>query len=269
MKVRQAIATCRASYLADGGTVATWEGDYQKVLGKLPQDGKLTKALLTKFVQHWPANSRSRIRACMAAQKLAAAVALDWKAGKLRGSYKAKPVDPSKIPSDEAIEAFYQELKNPAWRWVYGAIATYGLRPHEALRADIERQRSGDQKFWVPEGTKTGARRVWPLYPEWYYDFGLQRCQIPPIDLNRPNPNVGHSATEYFSRTAKMPWNLYAMRHAWARRAFYEGLEDTAAAKMMGHSLELHQTIYRAWFDDLACERAYAQMLQKRTPRKR
>ena len=268
MKVRQAIAACRESYLSDGGTVSTWEGDYWKALKELPQDGKLSKLMLTKFVQNWPSGTRSRVRACTAAQKLAQSAGLDWKAGKLRGTYKAQPVDPSKIPTDEQIEAFYHQLQNQAWRWIYGAIACYGLRPHEALKADIARQRTGDQKFWVPSDTKTGDRRVWPLYPEWYYSMGLQRCQIPPIDLNRPNDKIGHSATEYFSRTAKMPWNLYAMRHAWARRAYYEGLADTAAAKMMGHSLELHQTTYRGWFDDLECERAYEKMLKKRTPRK-
>lgn len=269
MNIRQAIAACKASYLAEGGKESTWRGDYHKVLKELPQESRLTKIGLTKFVQKWPAGTRSRVRACTAAQRLAKTAGIDWKAGKLRGSYKAKPVDASKIPTDEQIEDFYNQLTNPGWRWVYASIAVYGLRPHEALRADVARQRKGDLKFWVPSQTKTGDRRVWPLYPEWYYDFGIQRAQLPPINLDRENEAVGHAATEYFSRTARMPWTLYDMRHAWARRAFYEGLEDTAAAKMMGHSLELHQTTYRGWFDDLACQRAFEEMLEKRKPRKR
>lgn len=268
MNIRKAIAACEAQYLSEGGRASTWAGDYLKVLRHLPQDKPLTPHRLRDLVERWEPNSRSRQRACHAAQYLAKFAGVDWTAGKLKGRYKARPVDPRRIPTDEEIEAQFDRLENADWRWVYGSIAAYGLRPHEALRCDLEKFKQGDGKCWVPHETKTGARRVWPLHPEWFYSFRLQQSRRPPINLARDNSAIGHAATEYFSRTARLPFNLYSLRHAWARRAYLEGLDDAAAAKMMGHSLDVHQTIYRAWFDDLVLERAYQDMLAKRQPRK-
>jgi integrase len=265
--IRQAIAACRAFYLAKGGRESTWEGDYAKILKHLDETRPLTKHRLTDLIQRWEPNTRSRQRACCAAKYLAKHAGLDWDPGELRGHYHAEPVDPSKIPEDPEIESQFHLLRNPSWRWVYGCIATYGLRPHEALRADTTRCASGDHKFWVPKNTKTGPRRVWPIPPEWYYDFGISHPRLPNVSLDRTNEALGHSASEYFGDTAKLPFNLYSLRHAWARRAYLEGLDDAAAAKMMGHSLQIHQTIYRAWFDDLVSEAAYQRMLKNRKPR--
>lgn len=269
MKVKQAIAACEARYLSEGGRAATWAGDYLKVLKHLDPNKELTPRRLTNLVERWAPNTRSRQRACHAAQYLAQFAGVAWQARKLKGQYKSKPVTPDSIPTDSEIEQCYHQLTNPDWRWVYGCIATYGLRPHEALRCDLAKFRQGDHKCWVPQETKTGARRVWPLHPEWFYEFGLQRSRRPPINLNRDNSAVGHAATEYFRRTARLPFNLYSLRHAWARRAYLEGLKTKAAAKMMGHSEEVHNRIYGGWFDDLILERDYQEMLENRKPRKR
>ena len=269
MNIRQAISACEARYLAEGGRASTWAGDYYKVLKHLPQDKKLTKRQLNAFVQRWEPNSRSRRRACVAAKYFAEFCEVEWKAGKLRGRYKPKPVDPSSIPSDEEIEVRYRLIRDPGWQWVYGAISTYGLRPHEAIRCNLEKFWEGDRKCWVPEETKTGARRVWPIHPEWYGLFNLQNAQRPPIDLERNNIRVGQSASAYFKNSADLPFNLYSLRHAWAKRAYLEGLNDKAAAKMMGHSEAIHAQTYSSWFDDLLLEKDYQEMLSKRSVRKR
>ena len=269
MNIRKAIAACEAQYISEGGRASTWAGDYLKVLKHLNPDKELTPRRLKALVERWEPNTRSRQRACHAAQYLAKFAGVEWTAGRLKGRYKAKPVDPDQIPSDEEIEAQFLLLKNDDWRWVYGCIATYGLRPHEALRCNLEKFRQGDHKCWVPHETKTGARRVWPLHPEWFYDFGIQRSRRPNIKLDRDNSLLGHAATEYFSRTARLPFNLYSLRHAWARRAYVEGLKTKAAAKMMGHSEDVHNRIYSSWFDDLILERDYQEMLENRKPRKR
>ena len=265
MNIRQAISACEARYLAEGGRASTWAGDYYKVLKHLPQDKTVTKRQLDAFVQRWEPNTRSRRRACVAAKYLAEFCGVKWKAGRLKGRYKSKPVDPSRIPSDTDIEAQYHLIKNPDWQWVYGAIATYGLRPHEALRCSLDKFRGGDYKCWVPEQTKTGARRVWPLYPEWPDTFNLQDAKRPGINLDRDNIKVGHAATSYFQNTARLPFNLYSLRHAWARRAYILGLKDKAAAKMMGHSEAMHSNTYSGWFDDLILEQDYQEMLSKRS----
>ncbi|MEM6716600.1 MAG: hypothetical protein AAGD09_21015 [Cyanobacteria bacterium P01_F01_bin.56] len=67
------------------------------------------------------------------------------------------------IPSDEDIIRYRNELENPAWQWVYGVMACYGLRNHEVFYLDL----SEFPVVRVLDDTKTGAREVWPCYPEW------------------------------------------------------------------------------------------------------
>jgi hypothetical protein len=37
------------------------------------------------------------------------------------------------LPSDEVIVEWYDRIPNPTWRYVYGIMATYGLRNHEVF----------------------------------------------------------------------------------------------------------------------------------------
>ena len=247
--IRGAIASLKARYLAEGGKESTWQGDYAKIYKHLDQDRPLTGERLARLVQRWPPNTKTRNRACMAANKLAKHHGLDWHAGKLKGKYKPSPVDPLTIPSDKAIAAEFHKLRNPGWRWVYGAIATYGLRPHEALRGHGQNFDDEELFFHVPQDTKTGARLVLPLYPEWFYSFQIRKVRLPNLDWHRDNSALGHSATEYFGDTARIPFNLYALRHAWARRAYEFGIDDAIASLMMGHGVEVHRQHYKTWFD--------------------
>ena len=52
----------------------------------------------------------------------------------IKGNYKPKPVNADDVPSDDEIEAIWESIASPGWRWVYGMLATYGLRPHEVFR---------------------------------------------------------------------------------------------------------------------------------------
>ncbi|MBN3905852.1 MAG: hypothetical protein HWQ35_04475 [Nostoc sp. NMS1] len=41
---------------------------------------------------------------------------------------KAAAVQPRKLPSDKLIAEFRENIKSQSWQWLYGMIATYGLR---------------------------------------------------------------------------------------------------------------------------------------------
>lgn len=258
--IKEWLAAFRTEYLQQGGSPETWEGDYLKVLKELPQYQPLTAKRLENFVKKWEPNTRSRVRACTAANALAKFAGVDFHAGQLKGRYRAKPVDVTRIPEDGTISECFKRLDNQCWQWVYGAIATYGLRPHEALRATTASVKP-DGSFLVAPNTKTGQRVVFPIYPEWFHSFELARVQLPQINYSRRNSALGHAATEYFSTSARLPFNLYSMRHAWARRAYLSGLDDTAAALMMGHSLTTHREHYQAWFNTMELARAYHRMM--------
>ena len=255
------LKACRDHYLQSGGSAETWQGDYFKVLQHLPQDKPLTPRRLTQLLERWLPNTRSRHRAAHAAKYLARFAQVDWAPGTLKGRYKARPVDVTQIPSDDLIQTSFFTLRNPGWRWIYGVLAAYGLRPHEALRLDPDQFTRTTGKIAIPRDTKTGERLAYPLYPEWFNLFELGTPSQPQIKRDRSNALLGHAATEYFSVTAKLPFKLYSLRHAWARRAYLVDMDDVAASAMMGHSRAVHESIYRAWFSEIETDRAYNQVL--------
>jgi hypothetical protein len=151
-----AIAAFEAQYLAAGGTKDTWVGDYYKPLRKLPPAAVVTADLLRQLVESTTPNSRSRVRFCVAAGALAKLVGVEFDPRPYRGNYSPTKVTPRDLPTDVAIVEVRNNVQNPGWRWVYGMMATYGLRNHEVFHVDL----SCFPRVKVRETTKTGAREV-------------------------------------------------------------------------------------------------------------
>ncbi|OLP18103.1 integrase [Leptolyngbya sp. 'hensonii'] len=252
----------KAHYLAAGGTETTWQGDYWKPLKNLPQDQQLTSELLQALILATVPNTKTRKRACMAAGAIAKFAGLDFNPASLSGNYSPRRVSPRDLPDDLLIAEVFYRLKNQAWRWVYGMLATYGLRPHEVFRLDLQELSQGSQVITVLEKTKTGTRRVWPCYPEWFDQFHLSKVNLPPIDLSRSNDKVGHSATRYFA-DHKLPFKLYDLRHCWAIRTMEFGLDISLAAQQMGHSVQVHTETYHHWISDRHHQRAFETLMMR------
>lgn len=250
------IEALHKTYIDKGGTEGTWRGDYLKILKKLPPDESLTEELLHSVVVGTVPNSKTRQRACMAIAALARVAGMDYNPSNYRGSYSPDAVEPRDLPSDELIVEWYQRLKNPAWKWVYGVMATYGLRNHEVFKLDFERLRSGNDVLTVLDATKTGFHQVWAFYPEWVTEFRLADVQLPGVELNRDNQALGHSVTEYFSDFG-IPFSPYALRHCWAVRALRLGFPYELAAKQMGHSIKVHERTYQRWIKPEVHQQAY------------
>jgi len=146
-------------------------------------------------------------------------------------------------------------MPNTRWRLVYGLMATYGLRNHEVFFCDLSGlTKTGDKVLRVLPNTKTGEHQVWPFHPSSNDFFELdqlgenQTC-LPTIntDLNTTTlQKVGRRVTEQFRRY-KLPLTPYDLRHAWAIRTIHIGLPDTVAARMMGHSVNIHNRTYHHW----------------------
>lgn len=251
-----------ADYLARGKKESTWNDEYWKIYKRLPLGDSLTSENLHALVLTAPVNSRSRVRFCMAIGVLARFAGVAYDPSPYRGSYSQKAVKPRVIPDDDLIVQCYAGMSNPAWRWAYGMIAAYGLRPHEVFRLDLDLLGAGDPVCHVGDNTKTGFRRVWPYHPEWFTQFNLKTVTVPAIKLDRENRRLGESAAEYFKETARLPFTLYNLRHAWAIRATLYGLPDALAAQQMGHSLEVHNAIYQKWIGRAAHQSAYEATLK-------
>lgn len=239
----------------------TWQTDYRDAFRKLDVAKVLTYELLESAVLTTLADSRQRKRVCQAFTRLAKFAGLEGDFSHLKGNYSARTVDPRSLPSDEEIAEFYKQISNPGWKWVYGMIATYGLRPHEAFFLDTSDLVAGGETITVLQGktNKERPRQVWPYYPEWINAFNLRSPVLPDVTGNQ-NSDYGDRVTCYLRARCKMPFRPYDLRHCWARRAILFGLHDALASKQMGHSLTVHSETYHLWIDgrshQIAHERA-------------
>lgn len=236
----------------------TWEKAYAPYLRKLTAlcDRRPTLNLpeaILATVKATRANSRSRQVCCTAlegfSQFLNLTLPQDLKS--LWGNYGSHQTQLRDLPSDALIVEWFARIPNPTWRFVYGVMATYGLRNHEAFFCDYSSLGQGDPEALIEvlPTTKTGAHDVWPFLPEWVDLFQLREGQLPPIqtDLTQTTlQRIGQQVTVQFRRY-EVPFSPYDLRHAWAVRTILMGLPDTVSARMMGHSVAIHNRTYHRW----------------------
>ncbi|MGG6270846.1 hypothetical protein ACQ4M3_40780 [Leptolyngbya sp. AN03gr2] len=220
----------------------------------------LTSKLLHDLVIGNEPNTKTRKRACIVTRQMAEFARIKYDPTRYAGNYSPDSVDPRTIPTDSTIVEYWEKLSNPGWKWVFGILATYGLRPHEAFRLDLEVLRAGDSIIQVQKNTKTGYRQVWAYHPEWFEAFHLSSIHLPPIQLDRPNSAIGRSASHYF-RDFGFPFRLMDLRHRWAIRTLEYGLDYQVAARMMGHGYQVHERIYHRWIDRKVLQSAYDRSL--------
>ncbi|MGF1537214.1 MAG: site-specific integrase [Elainellaceae cyanobacterium] len=241
----------------NGKSETTWRTDYANILKKLPDHLELTADRILQVVNSTEPDSKTRKRTCMALGALARFADIevgDLKA--LAGSYSPSSVEPQELPSDELIQQWQGRLPNDGWRWAFGLLATYGIRPSELMNIDV----SELPILTVLDG-KTGRRRVWPLYPEWLEVFDLTSEIRPSID-GKSGGDRGHRIAQAFRRYG-VPFPPKMLRHAWAVRSIRFGLDISLAAAQMGHSVEVHSKIYHRWISDRHHQEAFDKAMSR------
>ena len=197
------------------------------------------------------------------------------------------------VPSDGQVEAWLDGLA-PFDRWVYGVLATYGLRPHELWHAEAP-----DGRGWVtvPGGmvTKSARAHFAPPVPErWLSRYGLARDwqqQQQALRRRWPIRWEQHGGVAVAVNNAALGQYLYKqftlrgvprlvaplasgdgedwarpydLRHAYAIRCAISPetvmVEPERQAAWLGHSAEVHRRIYLRW---LPAERARAAEQEK------
>ncbi len=254
-------------------TKTTWNSAYAPYLRKLEATQAANRSLslpecLYKTVNAIDINSRSRQLCCTALAAFAEFLKLELPTAlkTLAGGYGKQQLQTRELPSDAAILAAWQQIPNPAWQFVYGIMATYGLRNHEVFFCDYGPLVNGDTRIDILADTKTGSHEVWAFYPEWIETFGLREVNLPAIgtDLKHTTlQRIGQRVTAQFRRYG-VPFSPYDLRHAWAVRTIHVGLPDTVAAKMMGHSVAVHTRTYHQWMTRRDQEQAVAAALGRR-----
>ncbi len=238
--------------------LTTWK-DYRITFGRLERDRTLTLDALLEVVRTTEPDSRTRKKTCTYLYKLGKFAAIDGVEAikELAGNYSAAAVQPRKLPSDKLIAEYRESIKTQSWQWVYGMIAAYGVRSHEAFHLDLE-----DFPVVRVLRGKTGERFIYPLYPEWAERWNLQEMKLPDIDPNFSNAKLGTKVSGWFY-DCKAPFRAYDLRHCYARRCFEFGLAPDWAAGLMGHSLAVHLKTYRAWIDEATYRRAYELVINR------
>lgn len=237
-------------------SLTTWRYDYQKVFSRLPATEPLTAEILKAIVLQTEPDSRTRQRTVRILLALAKFADLDVDLKPFQGGYSIHHAAPRDLPTDREIEAAYGSIRNPAWAWVFGAIAAYGLRPHEVFHLKF----AHPPRLDILDG-KTDSRIAFPLKPEWFDRWELGDMQLPKCS-GRNNTDLGNRVTHAFKRYG-VPFPPYYLRHAWAVRAIGQ-LDVSLAAQQMGHSLEVHARVYQHWISAEVHRQAWEAIAQKR-----
>lgn len=169
------------------------------------------------------------------------------------------------VPDDSEIIHWVLNAGQP-YQWAFGCIATYGLRPHELTGSTFDGTR-----LVVPDETKTGYRVVIPLHADWVAAFDLLNVQPLPASVRyEPRPDELSQWLNKRRLAMKVKWTTRSLRNAYAGRLWRLGgseLDVFTAARLMGHSPEMHTRTYRAFISGLTvagvAEAAINRNLQK------
>jgi integrase len=234
----------------------TWKRHWLNIYKRLPQDEKLTSAVLLQQVLATAANTRDRKQTCDKLQKLAdfANCAINLKS--YQGSYSASnPTEVRDPPANGIVQEWRDRVPNQSWQWFYGMVATFGLRPHEVFFCEFETPR----RLKVNQG-KTGSRTVRPYFPEWVDLWDLTDVHRPAV-TGRTNREYGERAATQFLRY-EMPFAPYDLRHAFAIRLSLDfKLPPAIAAKEMGHSPATYLRHYQRWISGAEQDTFYERII--------
>ena len=227
-----------------------WSKKWAPALRKLPPSGVITETVLLRVIRKMPAGTASRRDQGNLLSQVARSLGLDaeplLEASRGYGVDKLTERD---IPTDATIESIMKRIGQAHWRWAFGMCAAFGLRPHECA----ELTWIDDQWIEVHDKTKTGARRVTACPSAWVTEFQLRELPRPTQDATRIT-KAFNDALDRHQITIK-PYNL---RHAYALRLMDKGVGADLAARLMGHSLQVHQTTYQKWIEADRIQRALA-----------
>lgn len=237
--------------------ISTWKASYQEAFDRLDPEKPLTETLLRAEILKSKAGTRTREKLCFAYGAIAKFAGLDVKFSELATGCGSKIQ--RDLPSDSEIEAMRDSIANPAWQWVFGMLATYGLRPHEVYKLDCSELESEPGWLRVLPDTKTSDRLILPLQPQWRSDWKLWEVKLPNTQTKgKTNQSIGAKVTPSL-RAQGINLTAYHLRDAYAVRGSVLGIDPAIVARWMGHSLQIHFTKYHKHISKRDFEQAWKQ----------
>ena len=211
---------------------------------------------------------------------------LDVSRDRVTPNYREIPDDETIISSFALFETFALNRKNTnicdatdtweMWRWVYGMLATFGLRPRELfVKPDINwwiSTQNIDNTWKVNRDTKTGHREVIPFVPEWIELFDLKNPQplkilekkLAKITSVQSINWMRRDISRWF-RKVGIEFKPYDLRHACAIRSHLQGIPIKAAADNLGHTVDEHTKTYQRWFGIENRKKAFGEVINQKS----
>lgn len=147
------------------------------------------------------------------------------------------------IPQDEEMLAIWKSIPDLRWKWVHGMVMAFGCRPSELLSAEFE-DGIVNLTTYKTKG-EPYPREAWALPDEWIKELKLKKIHLPPGD----RLDISAQYANYMDRNGLKYWPLYNLRHAYAIRCLVQGIEVGLAARLMGHSVDMHRQHYQRWIN--------------------
>jgi hypothetical protein len=220
---------------------SAWTKKWAPALRKLPPSGAINEATLLRVIRKLPAGTAGRRDQGNLLAQVAKSLGIPHE-GLLEAcrGYGVDKLTERDIPTDTAIETALGGIRLPHWKWAFGMCAAYGLRPHECAQLTW----LDDNWIEVHDKTKTGSRRVTPCPSAWIATFDLRNLPRPP----QPPSTLSKAFNDALDRDgiSIKPYNL---RHAYALRLLDRGVSADLGARLMGHSLQVHQSTYQRWVE--------------------
>ena len=249
----------------------TWETHYLRHLKKLPQDVPLSLQALEEALKVTKPHTSSRFYLTWQLKKFCDFCKFDD--NQLIDSYVTPLPRPKirRIPNDEEIIRGFSQIAMPLspyvskdnvalpeqWQWVYGMLATYGLRPHELFAVDLDAFTNPKNTFHLitlnPDltgGTKTGERTcgIPPLYPHWIDLFKLKDIKLLPEGAGSLSNKTAKIHIRF--RNTNIGFKPYDLRHAYAIRGHRLRIPIKTMADYMGHTVQEHTKTYQRWMNE-------------------
>lgn len=255
---------------AEGIKDETWRTGYAPAMARLDPRKPLSTPSLMNAISQTEPGSRNRYRVVSFYRQMTRAAGQEWNSALLDPLQMAGhrlEKRPTPLFADEEIEEIVigaREAGFGHWWRPLALLAIYGLRPWEAWCAEPSEHHSGC--VWIPVGKKNGhgcnpPREVPPFHPHWLELFDMKRAwkqELPVLGIRGGRPSPGGTLNSYLRRrglqhgTSK---TVYGFRNAYARRIHSPQyrVTDGDGAVFMGHTIMVHNVVYRRWvagYDD-------------------
>lgn len=231
-----------------------WEG---AVFSKLPQDVKLTPAVVLGAVLATQENTRARRRACQALARLAEVAGIDVDLRPYQGRYGGSHVTRRELPTDQEIEDWYTAIASEPWRIIYARLVVFGLRPSEAFQFELVDKYTAR----VVDAKSGRLRETKAFHPFWAERWPLVGV-LPKVSWREQ-----YRAKDLTERIRTglqrhgVTCQRYDLRHAWCVRVSVEyKIPTSLAARWAGHSEAVHNQTYLQWIRNDQAEAVYRAM---------